>query len=182
MPTYPPNTILLDRYRIERLIGAGAFAEVYLATHLALHTHYALKILRKDAGLGSTLFADYVQRFRLEAQLGAALRHNPHIVPVYDFEEADDLLILRMDYAPGGSLQQRLDAVRRKVEPPLSIDETVRIARQVALGLAADEERRQGLDPRKRERLLSAGVDLIVTDFLCHDDLVRYLAAGSNVQ
>lgn len=45
----------------------------------------------------------------------------------------------------------------------------------VTLGVAADEERRQGLAPRKRERLLAAGVDLIVTDFLHADDLLQYL-------
>jgi serine/threonine protein kinase len=139
MPTYPPNTILLNRYRIERLIGAGAFAEVYLAIHLALHARYALKILNKDAGLGSTLFADYIQRFRLEAQLGAALDH-PNIVRVHDFEQEGDLLILRMSYAAGGSLARRLDAIRSKVKPPMPIDEAVRIARETALGLAALHE------------------------------------------
>ena len=49
----------------------------------------------------------------------------------------------------------------------------------VALGVAADEERRQGLDPRKRQRLLKAGVDLIVTDFLHHQDLLRRLCEDS---
>ncbi|KPL21545.1 MAG: hypothetical protein AMJ93_09380 [Anaerolineae bacterium SM23_84] len=47
--------------------------------------------------------------------------------------------------------------------------------RAVTLGVAADEERRQGLDPRKRERLLDAGADLIVTDFMHHEDLLAYL-------
>ena len=51
----------------------------------------------------------------------------------------------------------------------------------VALGLAADEERRQGLNPRKRQRLLAAGADLIVTDFLHHEDLLRYLLTGGSV-
>jgi len=50
----------------------------------------------------------------------------------------------------------------------------------VALGLAADEERRQGLNPRKRQRLLAAGADLIVTDFLHHKDLLRYLLPGGS--
>ena len=139
MPTYTPNTTLLDRYRIERFIGKGAFAEVYLVMHLALNKRYALKILDKDAGLGSTLYADYVQRFRLEAQLGAAL-DSPYIIRVYDFEQEGDLLILRMEYAAGGSLSQRLDTIRRKVAPPIPIDEAVRIAHQVALGLAALHE------------------------------------------
>lgn len=49
----------------------------------------------------------------------------------------------------------------------------------VALGLAADEDRRQGLNPRKRRRLLDAGADLIVTDFLHHDALCRFLSRGT---
>lgn len=51
----------------------------------------------------------------------------------------------------------------------------------VALGVASDEERRQGLNPRKRQRLLAAGADLIVTDFLHHKDLLRYLLADDGV-
>ncbi len=136
MPTYTPNDTLLNRYRIEQFVGAGAFAEVYLVTHLALNARYALKILRKDAGIGSTQYADFVQRFRLEARLGAALK-SPYIVQVHDFEELDDLLILRMDYAPNGSLQQRIEKVRLKLAPPIPIDEAVRITREVALGLAS---------------------------------------------
>jgi serine/threonine protein kinase len=58
---YPPNHTLLDKYRIERFIGAGAFAEVYQARHLALNAPRALKVLRRDAsGLGSTEFGDGV--------------------------------------------------------------------------------------------------------------------------
>ena len=118
---------LLDRYRIERSLGEGTFAQVYLATHLALRSRYALKVLRSGTDAGSTVFADYVKRFRLEAQLGARIEH-PNIVPVHDFEEKDDLLILRMDYAPGGSLAQRLEDMRKDEGVPLAVSDAVRIA------------------------------------------------------
>ena len=86
---HQPGDILLDKYRIEALIGRGAFAEVYRVTHLALRVPRALKILRRDApGIGSTEFSDYRGRFELEAQLGARLNSptpNPHLIQVFDF-------------------------------------------------------------------------------------------------
>lgn len=108
---YPSGHILLDKYRIEAFIGSGAFAEVYRATHLALNAPRALKILRRDAsGISSTAFGDYLERFRLEVQPDAALDH-PNLVRVYDFEQDNDLLVLVMAYAGGGSL------VRATFEP-----------------------------------------------------------------
>jgi len=90
MDLQPGQTILNGKYRIEALIGRGAFVEVYQATHLELGAPRAIKVLRRDApGLGSDDFADYRRRFRLEAQLGAQLDH-PNVVRVYDFEETDD--------------------------------------------------------------------------------------------
>ncbi len=134
--TFSPGDILLGKYRIDRFIGAGAFAEVYQATHLRLNAVYALKVLRRDeSGLGSSEYGRWVERFRQEARLGAALK-SAHIVPVYDYEEEYDLLILRMDYLPGGSLADRL--ARLKAEDKLMPGkEALRIAVEVAQGLAA---------------------------------------------
>ena len=73
----------------------------------------ALKILRHDApGVGSTEFADYAQRFQLEAQLGAKLNNQPHVIQVYDFERDGENVILVMEYASGGSLADRIDKAR----------------------------------------------------------------------
>jgi serine/threonine protein kinase len=130
------GSILLHNYRIERLLGEGAFAQVYLATHLQLNARRAIKVLRRAApGVGSTEFKDYRQRFRMEAQLGAQIDH-PHVIRVYDLEEAEDLLALLMEYAAGGSLQIRLEELRRRGEL-LPVVECVRIAREVAEGLVA---------------------------------------------
>jgi serine/threonine protein kinase len=65
---YQPGSQLLNKYRVDALIGEGAFAQVYRATHLQLNAPRALKVLRRDApGLGSSEYGDFRGRFQLEA-------------------------------------------------------------------------------------------------------------------
>ena len=72
MSLQPGQHILDGKYRIEELIGMGAFGEVYRVTHLQLNIPRAIKVLRADApGVGSTVFADYRKRFQLEFQIAA---------------------------------------------------------------------------------------------------------------
>jgi len=133
---FHPGDLLLNKYRIEALIGQGAFGEVYHATHLALNAPRALKILRRDApGVGSSEFTDFHARFQLEAQLGAKLDH-PNIIRVYDFEQDGETLILTMEYAEGGSLAQRIQQAREK-DQPILVAEAVQIALDIANGLSA---------------------------------------------
>ncbi len=136
------DLILGDKYRVERCLGRGGFAEVYLVTHVALNAPRAVKVLhRKAPGVGSTDMRIYRERFTLEAQLGARIDH-PHVVRVYDFvEEEGEALYLIMEYMPGGSLYERLEAVREGKRPPLSVEEVVRLGIDVARGLAALHER-----------------------------------------
>ena len=124
--TLQPNDLILNgKYRIDALIGEGAFAQVYRATHLQLQASRALKILRHDApGVGSTEFADYAQRFQLEAQLGAKLNNQPHIIQVHDFGRDGEMLILVMEYASGGSLADRIDQARQTGQP-IPIDDVI---------------------------------------------------------
>ena len=136
MQLQPGQTILSSKYRVERLLGRGAFGEVYLTTHLQLNVARAVKVLLRDTpGVGSTEFGEYRGRFQLEAQVGARLDHQ-HIVRVYDFEEADGALYLVMAYCPGGSLKDRLDRAR-ETRQLMPVEEAVRIATDVAHGLAA---------------------------------------------
>jgi serine/threonine protein kinase len=138
--TYNPGDIILNKYRIEALIGQGAFAEVYRVKHLQLNVTRAIKILsRETPGIGSTEFNECLGRFQLEAQLGAMLNTpspHPNLIQVYDFQQAGELLILEMEYAPGGSLAERIAKVR-EAGTNFPIDEILPIAQDMASGLAA---------------------------------------------
>ncbi|MBC8508362.1 MAG: protein kinase [Chloroflexi bacterium] len=132
--TYQPGEILLDKYRIEALIGRGAFAEVYRATIIKQSKPCALKVLHKDApGLGNKLFEDFVQRFKLEVELGARIDH-PNVVQVFGVEHHGDNLILVMEYASGGSLAERIKE-HRESRKYFEIEDALKIAVDVATGL-----------------------------------------------
>lgn len=91
--TETPRNILLNKYRIERLLGRGAFGDVYLITHMALNVPRALKVLRRDApGIGSTEFDQGQLRFQLEAQLGAQLNTPTHTPTCCKFTTLNKLM------------------------------------------------------------------------------------------
>jgi serine/threonine-protein kinase len=122
--------ILHRRYRVERELGRGGMATVYLARDLRHDRTVALKVLHPDvaAALGP-------ERFLHEIRIAAGLQH-PHILPVFDSgtgtqgSGGDDQLWYTMPYVDGESLRQRLERERQ-----LSIDETLRIAGQVLSAL-----------------------------------------------
>ena len=118
------KSALADRYGIEKEIGRGGMAVVFLAEDLKHHRQVALKVLHPE--LTATLGAE---RFLQEIEIAAGLQH-PHILPLYDSGEADGLLYYVMPYAEGESLRHRLDR-----EAQLAVDESVRIAVEVADGL-----------------------------------------------
>jgi len=138
--TYQPGNILLDKYRIQELVGRGAFAEVYKVTHLSLNVTRAIKVLHRETpGVGSTEFKDYHERFELEARLGAKLNTptpHPNLLQVFDFMQAGDLLVLEMEYASGGSLYNRIQKAKAE-DKPLQVEETLQMAIDVAEGLSA---------------------------------------------
>ena len=115
---------LADRYRIEREIGAGGMATVYLARDLRHNRNVALKVLKPD--LGAVLGVD---RFLAEIQVTANLQH-PHLLPLFDSGEAGGLLFYVMPYVEGESLRGRLDR-----EKQLPVDEAIRISCAVASAL-----------------------------------------------
>ena len=125
------NGELAGRYAVERELGRGGMATVYLADDLKHHRKVAIKFLRPE--VGKLLGPD---RFSREIQVAASLNH-PHILPLYDSGEVDGLLFYVMPYVRGESLRQRLDR-----EKQLPIDEVLRIAQA--------GRRRPG--PRPRER------------------------------
>ena len=120
----------IGKYKILEEIGRGGFAVVYKARDPDLDRVVALKVLAPHLTWDPT----FAQRFRREAQATARLRH-PHIVTIYEVGEADDQLYIAMEYLPGRTLAQALDAETAiPLEPRLSILEQVADALDYAHG------------------------------------------------
>ena len=118
------STALAGRYRIDRELGAGGMATVYLAHDVKHGRDVAIKVLHPD--LGAALGSD---RFLSEIRTTARLQH-PHILPLLDSGDADGLLYYVMPVVSGETLRTRLERERQ-----LPIPEAVRIAREVANAL-----------------------------------------------
>jgi serine/threonine-protein kinase len=148
------SSVLSDRYRIEREIGAGGMATVYLARDLKHNRKVALKVLRPE--LGAVLG---VERFLSEIEVTANLQH-PHLLPLFDSGEAAGLLFYVMPFVQGESLRDRL-----KRERQLPVDEAIRIA--VAVASALDYAHRHNVIHRdlKPENILLHDGQPLVTDF-----------------
>ncbi|MGH7672111.1 MAG: serine/threonine-protein kinase, partial [Gemmatimonadales bacterium] len=145
---------LADRYTIERELGRGGMATVYLAEEKKHGRKVAIKVLRP--GLAASLGAE---RFLCEIGIAARLAH-PHIVPLIDSGEADGLLYSVQPHVPGGSLRERLDREQR-----LPVKEALRIAQEVGAGL--DYAHRNGFVHRdvKPENILFADGHAVLADF-----------------
>ncbi|MDH3497960.1 MAG: serine/threonine-protein kinase [Gemmatimonadota bacterium] len=115
---------LAGRYTIERELGQGGMATVFLATDVRHDRPVAVKVLRPE--ISADIGAD---RFLREIKLAAGLTH-PHILPVHDSGEADGLLFYVMPNMEGRSLRERLDAERQ-----LPLEEALHITREVAAAL-----------------------------------------------
>ena len=148
------TTALADRYTIERQIGEGGMARVFLARDLRHNRKVALKVLRPD--LGAVVGAD---RFQAEIEVTANLQH-PNLLPLFDSGIAGDLLFYVMPYVEGESLRARLER-----EKQLPVDEAVRIATAVAGAL--DYAHRRGVIHRdlKPENILLQDGQPLVADF-----------------
>jgi predicted Ser/Thr protein kinase len=148
------NTALADRYRIERELGQGGMALVYLATDLKHDRKVALKILRPE--LAAVIGAE---RFLNEIKVTANLQH-PHILPLHDSGEASSFLYYVMPYVEGETLRGKVDR-----EKQLGLKEAVEITKQVAAAL--DYAHRQGVIHRdiKPENVLIHDGQALVADF-----------------
>ena len=144
---------LKDRYTIERELGSGGMATVYLADDPKHHRKVAIKVLRPElaAALGA-------QRFLREIKIIARLQH-PHILPLYDSGDADGFLYYVMPYMAGPSLRDKLTA------GPLPLTDTIRIMRDVVDALVMAHG--QGVVHRdiKPDNVLLSGRSAVVADF-----------------
>jgi serine/threonine-protein kinase len=145
---------LADRYRIERELGAGGMATVYLAEDLKHHRMVAIKVLKPE--LAAVLGAE---RFVQEIRTTAALSH-PHILPLFDSGQAGSFLYYVMPYIQGETIREKLSR-----ETQFGIDEAVKITTEVADAL--DYAHRQGVIHRdiKPENILLHDGRPMVMDF-----------------
>src|SRR6266550_431020 len=145
---------LAPHYDVEREIGAGGMARVFLAVEQHPHRRVAIKVL--DPEVSTRLLRE---RFIREVDLSSKLSH-PHIVPIFSAGEVDGLFYYVMPYVEGESLRHRLLRDRR-----LPLDDALHIARDVADALAFAHA--QGIIHRdiKPENILLSGEHAIVADF-----------------
>jgi TolB-like protein len=153
----PPDRLadaLKDRYQLQRELGHGGMATVYLATDLKHERAVAVKVLKPE--LAAVLGAD---RFLREIKTTAQLTH-PHILPLLDSGDADGTLFYVMPYVEGESLRDRLDR-----EKQLPVEDALQISREVADALSYAHSRGVIHRDIKPENILLQSGHAVVADF-----------------
>jgi len=164
------GTALAGRYQLERELGEGGMAKVYLAHDLKYDREVAVKVVRPElaAEVG-------IDRFLREIQVAARL-HHPHILPLYDSDQVEGLAFYVMPYIKGETLRQRLARERQ-----LPVGDALQIAREAADAL--DYAHKQGIVHRdiKPANILLEGGHALVADFgiarAIGEDVVRQAQA-----
>src|SRR5438552_7538483 len=145
---------LAERYAIERELGQGGMALVFLARDLKHRRAVAIKVLRPELAI-----AVGAERFLGEIETVAALAH-PHILPLYDSGEASGFLYYAMPYVEGESLRDRLQRQRQ-----LPLEEALQIGREVADALGYAYSRHVVHRDIKPENILVLAGHAVVSDF-----------------
>ncbi len=145
---------LAPRYRVEREIGRGAFATVFLATDLATARDVAVKILKPHVGQAVAR-----ERFLREIRVSGQLQHE-NILPLLDSGEMGGFLFFAMPYVDGGTLRHQLRRERQ-----MKMDDVLRITRDVAAGLTAAHSRGVLHRDVKPENILLHNGRALVADF-----------------
>ncbi len=148
--------VLDGRYELDRKIGEGGMARVYLGRDLRLNRRVAIKIPHRHMSDD----ADFLDRFRHEAQAAAILAH-PNIVDVYDVGMDGEIHYIVMEYVEGTDLKSMINR-----EAPLAIATAVKIAEQIARGLSAAH--RAGMvhrDIKPQNVIITSDGHARITDF-----------------
>ena len=155
--SHPEMLGRIGRYDVERMIGSGGMGIVLKGFDTELHRVVAVKVLKPHLAHNGAAR----HRFAREAQSAAAVVHE-HVIPIYDVQSDGEMPFLVMQYVPGQSLQSRVDE-----RGPLDAKEILRIARQIAAGLAAAHA--QGLvhrDVKPANILMEDTVErILISDF-----------------
>jgi len=144
----------LGNYRLERLLGRGGFAEVYLGYHLRLQRQAAIKVLL------ASLSEQEVEPFEQEARVIAALDH-PNIVRILDFDVQNGIPFLVMDYLPHGTLRQRC-AQGECVPLPTVVSQVKQVAEALQY---AHDQRLIHRDVKPENMLIGRRGEVVLSDF-----------------
>lgn len=167
---FAPGTVLLNKYRIEDVIGKGGFGAVYKATDLKLRRSVAIKMLLHgetslDDRYGIGTYEEFIRRFEREAEISSYFTQNPHIITVYGLEQdAENNYYLILEYLEGGSLGELL----KRTNQPLPLERVYTIGKDICLALEdihnhpADIVHR---DLKPANILLRANGQALVADF-----------------
>ncbi len=154
------TNMMLDEYRIEELLGQGGMARVYRGFDTRLHRYVAIKVIDRPFRNDQ----DYIKRFEREAQSIARLDH-PHIVRIFRFGEAEELVYMAMQYVEGSDLGGVLDSYQADndyMEP----EDILRITRELCMAL--DYSHAEGVihrDVKPSNVMLNKDGKVILTDF-----------------
>ena len=118
---------MLGPYELQEQIGRGAISVVYQAQHIQLDRQVAIKVIPPPRGLEASVS----QQFEREARLAARIQH-PHSLPIYDVGTVDGMAYLVTAYLAGGTLTDRITAIRKAGYPGLPLDEVVCVTTQIA--------------------------------------------------
>lgn len=149
------KTLNNGNYEVQKLIGKGGMATVYLGYQKNVDRQVAIKVLSAQASMD----AGFKERFELEAKTIARLQH-PHILPLYDYGSEEDILYLVMAYLSGGTLEKRI------ANGEMTLAEIERILREI--GGAIDYAHRHGIihrDIKPANILFDGEGHAVLTDF-----------------
>ncbi|SDN26346.1 Stk1 family PASTA domain-containing Ser/Thr kinase [Alkalicoccus daliensis] len=145
-----------ERYKLIRPVGGGGMADVYLAKDLILDRYVAVKMLKSQFSQDD----EFIRRFHREAEAASSLSHE-HIVSIYDVGEEEDLYFIVMEYIEGQTLKEYIQE-----NGPLSVNETIRILKQIASAVShAHTNRIVHRDVKPQNILMSVDGVAKVADF-----------------